>query len=110
MEKNDYQKQIVDNKIGKFKTQRQLKNTTTLKTNKDKSKFHKFTYHQFFMHKFQRIFNKFKISLAPKDNFTLEKLINYKFKDKTVYRINQAFTKSSLRITKDVLLDKLVKI
>ena len=56
---------------------RLLKNTTPLKTNKEKSKFHKFT---FFMHKFQRIFKKFKISLAPKNNFTLEKLINYRQK------------------------------
>ena len=71
-------KQIIYKKIDKFKTQRQLKNTTTLQTNKDKSKFHKFTYHPFFMHKFQKIFKKFKINLA------LEKLINYKSNDKEV--------------------------
>ena len=34
------------------------------------------------MYKFQKIFKKFKISSAPKNNFTLEKLINHKFKDK----------------------------
>ena len=36
------------------------------------------------MHKFQKIFKKFKINLAPKNNFNLEKLINYKSNDKEV--------------------------
>ena len=43
------------NKIDSFKTQKQLKNKTILQTNKDKSKFHKYTYHSLFMHKFQKI-------------------------------------------------------
>ena len=51
LEKNDYQKQIIDRKTDKFKKQRQLKSTTTLQTNQDQNKFHKFTYHPFFMHK-----------------------------------------------------------
>ena len=46
------------------------------------------------MQKFQNIFKKFKISLAPKNNFTLEKLINYMFNDKQlIVIINQAFAK-----------------
>ena len=81
-EKNGYRKQIIDKKIGKFKIQKQLKNTTTLQPEKEESKFHKFTYHPFFMHKFQKIFKKFKITLAPKNNSTLGKLLN-KPKDKT---------------------------
>ena len=53
-EKNGYQKQSIDRKIDKFKKQRQLKNTTTLQTNREQNKFHKFTYHPFFMHKFKK--------------------------------------------------------
>ena len=82
-EKNGYRKQIIDKKIGKFKIQKQLKNTTTLQSEKEESKFHKFTYHPFFIHKFQKIFKKFKITLAPRNNFTLGKLFN-KPKDETV--------------------------
>ena len=36
------------------------------------------------MHKFQRIFKKFKKVWFQKNNFTLENLMNYKFKDKAV--------------------------
>ena len=53
-EKNGYRKQIIDKKIGKFKIQKQLRNTTTLKSDKEKNKFHIFTYHPFFMLSFKR--------------------------------------------------------
>ena len=36
------------------------------------------------MHKYQKIFKKFNISLVPRNNYTFENLINYKPRDKAV--------------------------
>lgn len=94
---NGFSQQLVDKKIKKYKQQKQITESTQLEQIKDKPNFRKFTYHPKLHHKFQKIFKKHKITLAPQNNFSLQKILCNNIKDSTpelqksgVYKINCA--------------------
>ncbi|KAJ9578766.1 hypothetical protein L9F63_004974 [Diploptera punctata] len=92
---NGFQKKMIHKKINKFKEQKVI-NESTLQTDKNiGKKFKKFTYHPLVFDKFQKIFNKFNIKLAPKNDYSLGNLIktnkNEKIEDckkSGIYQIN----------------------
>ncbi|KAJ9587193.1 hypothetical protein L9F63_019273, partial [Diploptera punctata] len=72
---NGYEENMVHKKINKFKRQKLINESTLKKQTEENIRFKKFTYHPVKHHKFQKIFNKFNIRLAPKNEYSLNKII-----------------------------------
>ncbi|KAJ9580575.1 hypothetical protein L9F63_024248, partial [Diploptera punctata] len=63
--------ELIINKLKKFKHKKRLNEYTTLQNCKEKKKYKKITYHPEMHRKFQKIFDKCNISLAPINKFSL---------------------------------------
>ncbi|KAJ9587771.1 hypothetical protein L9F63_018797 [Diploptera punctata] len=74
---NGFGKEIIINKLKKFRQQKRLKENTSLQSDSKKGKqFKKITYHPEIHNKYQKIFKKFNITLALINKFSLGNLLN----------------------------------
>ncbi|KAJ9600855.1 hypothetical protein L9F63_000967 [Diploptera punctata] len=73
--KNGFAIKMILKKINKFKRQKFINQSTLLKVKEENVKFRKFTYHPLKHHKFQKMFKDFYIRLAPKNDYSISRLI-----------------------------------
>ena len=80
--KNGVNLNTIEKLVSRHRRKKRIREVTTFKPNKEKESYRKFTYHPYLHNRFQKVFKKYNIRLAPKNNLSIKNLLNCDLKDK----------------------------